>query len=75
MYGVLPFQPGCKRNGPSGDRQRNGRSSSHRRVGCGIGFKNLTEAGAELAVEDGAADLEQEIGAAAGPAADRSGQS
>jgi hypothetical protein len=28
----------------------------------------MTEAGAELAIDDSAADLEQEIGAAAGPA-------
>ena len=38
-------------------------SSSHSHFGAGIDFEELSEAGAELAVEDGAADLEQEIGA------------
>ena len=44
-------------------------SGSDSRFGAEIflSFEKLSEAGAELAVEDGAADLEQEIGAAAGP--------
>ena len=42
-------------------------SGSDSRLGAGIGFEELSEAGAEFAVEDGAANLEQEIGAAAGP--------
>src|SRR5689334_3795908 len=44
-------------------------SSSHGHIGNGIdfSFEELSEGGAELAVEGGAADLEQEIGAAAGP--------
>jgi hypothetical protein len=42
-------------------------SSSNSQFGAGIGVKQLYEAGTELAVEDGAADLGQEIGAAAGP--------
>ncbi len=42
----------------------------HGHIGNGIdfGFEELSEGGAELAVEDGATDLEQEIGAPAGPA-------
>ncbi len=43
-------------------------SGSHSQVGDGIALEELSEAGTELAVEDGAADLEQEIGAAVGPA-------
>src|SRR3954466_1391936 len=43
-------------------------SGSHSRFGAGIGFEELSEAGAEFAVEDGAADLEQEISTASGPA-------
>src|SRR4051812_20146082 len=45
-------------------------SGSHGHAGGGFGFgiEQMTEAGAELAIDDGAADLEQEIGAAAGPA-------
>src|SRR5690242_13684797 len=42
-------------------------SSRHSRFIAGIGVEQLSEAGTELAVEDGAADLEQEIGAPAGP--------
>jgi hypothetical protein len=42
-------------------------SSSHSRFGAGIGFEELAKAETELAVEDGAADLAQEIGATAGP--------
>jgi hypothetical protein len=44
-------------------------SSSHGHIGNGIdfSFEDLSEGGAELAVEGGAPDLEQEIGAAAGP--------
>src|SRR5689334_7587379 len=44
-------------------------SSNHGHIGNGIdfSFKELSEGGAELAVEGGAPDLEQEIGAAAGP--------
>ena len=40
-------------------------SSSHGHIGNGIdfSFEELSEGGAELAVEDGATDLEQEIGA------------
>src|SRR3954447_804925 len=34
----------------------------------GFGLKQMAESGAELAVDDGAADLQQEIGAAPGPA-------
>jgi predicted Zn-dependent protease len=51
--------------GPS----RNWGSGRHGQAGGGIGFsiEELAEPGAELAVDDGAADLEQEIGAAAGP--------
>jgi hypothetical protein len=51
--------------GPSSDWG----SGRHGQVGLGIdfGLEQVTEAGAELAVENGAADLEQEIGAAAGP--------
>src|SRR5690242_12001513 len=45
-------------------------SGRYGQAGGGIGFRieELAEPGAELAVDDGAADLEQEIGAAAGPA-------
>src|SRR3954453_6808131 len=45
-------------------------SGRHGQAGGGIGFsiEELAESGAELAVDDGAADLEQAIGAAAGPA-------
>src|SRR5690349_23009116 len=45
-------------------------SGSYGQAGGGIGFsiEPMAESGAELAVDDGAADLEQEIGAAAGPA-------
>src|SRR5689334_12777027 len=45
-------------------------SGSHGQAGDGIGFglEQVAESGAELAVDDGAADLEQAIGAAAGPA-------
>src|SRR5690348_10965517 len=45
-------------------------SCSQSQAGGGIGFglEQLAESGAELAVDDGAADLEQEIGAAARPA-------
>src|SRR3954452_14371721 len=44
-------------------------SSSPDQVGDGIdfGIEQRFEAGSDLAVEDGAADLEQEIGAPAGP--------
>jgi hypothetical protein len=42
-------------------------SSSHSRFGGGIGFEELSEAGSELAVEAGAADLEQAIGTMTGP--------
>jgi hypothetical protein len=44
-------------------------SSSYGHIGNGIdfSFEELSEGGAELAVEGGASDLEQEIGAAAGP--------
>lgn len=41
---------------------------SHGQGGGWTGFEQLTGAGAEPAYEVGAADLEQEIGAAAGPA-------
>jgi hypothetical protein len=37
-------------------------------VGFRFGLEQLAKSGAELAVDDGAAELEQEIGAAAGPA-------
>src|SRR4051794_41335855 len=47
-------------------------SGSQSQAGDGVGFRlgleQLAESGAELAVNDGAADLEQEIGTAAGPA-------
>ena len=45
-------------------------SGSHGQVAGGInlGLEELSEAGAEFAVEDGAADLEQEVGATTGPA-------
>ena len=43
-------------------------SSSHSHFGPGTGFEELSEAGAEFTVEDGAADLEQEIGPASRPA-------
>jgi len=44
-------------------------SSSHScfATGIGLSFEELSEGGAELAVDDGATDLEQEIGAPAGP--------
>jgi hypothetical protein len=42
-------------------------SSRHSRFGAGIGVEQLSEAGTEPAVEDGAADMEQEIDASAGP--------
>jgi hypothetical protein len=42
-------------------------SGSHSSFGAGIGFEELSEAGAEFAVEDGAANLEQEISTAPGP--------
>ena len=41
-------------------------SSRDSRFGAGIGVEQLSEAGTELAVEDGTADLEQEVGASAG---------
>ena len=52
-----------KGTGPSKDWG----SSSHGHIGNGIdfSFEELSEGGAELAVEGGATDLEQEIGAAA----------
>src|SRR3954453_22516149 len=45
-------------------------SGRHGQAGGGIGFsiEELAESGAELAVDDGTADLEQGIGAAARPA-------
>src|SRR3954467_12589220 len=54
------------RRGPS----RTWGSGRHGQIGGGLGFglEQLAESGAELAVDAGAADLEQEIGAAAGPA-------
>jgi len=47
-----------------GAAERSG-SVSHGQVGDGIGFglEQLTETGAELAAEDSAADLGQEVGA------------
>jgi hypothetical protein len=57
MFGDLPLR------GPS----RDWGSSRHSRFGAGIGFEELTEGGTEFAVEAGTTDLEQEIGAAAGP--------
>jgi len=39
-------------------------SSSHNHFGGGISFEDLSKIGAELAVKDGTADLEQEIGRA-----------
>ena len=44
-------------------------SGSHSRFASRIGlsFEELSEVGTELAVEDSTADLEQEIGTAAGP--------
>ena len=44
-------------------------SGSDSRFGAEIdmSFEELAEAGIELAVEDGAADLEQEVSTAAGP--------
>src|SRR5689334_5902251 len=55
-----------RQSGPS----RTWGSGRHGQIGGGLGFglEQLAESGAELAVDDGAADLEQEIGAAAGPA-------
>src|SRR5688572_9944308 len=52
---------------PGGRLPRVWGSGNHSRLGVGTGFEEVTVAGAELAVEDGAADLEQEIGAASGP--------
>ena len=48
---------------PTRDGQGNGGSGSHGQVGggIGVGLEELTEAGAELAVEDGAADLKQQV--------------
>jgi hypothetical protein len=53
-----------------GDRQQNGGSSSHSQIGrrLGVSFENLTETRTVFAIVSGTADLEQEIGAAAGPA-------
>ena len=53
---------GLEQVGPS----RDWGSGRHGQAGGGIGFsiKELAESGAELAVDDGAADLEQAIGAA-----------
>jgi hypothetical protein len=42
-------------------------SGSYSQVGGGIGIEQLSGPEAELAVEDGAADLAQEIGTAARP--------
>src|SRR5689334_9910513 len=60
------FLPSPLHRGPS----RLWGSGSHGQAGGGIGFglEQVAESGAELTVDDGAADLEQEIGAAAGPA-------
>src|SRR3954453_8519 len=63
---LIPKRPGERiKTGPSKDWG----SSSHGHIGNGIdfSFEELSEGGAELAVEGGAPDLEQEIGAAAGP--------
>jgi hypothetical protein len=40
---------------------------SHSGAGIGIGSEEVIEAGMEIAVGGGAADLEQELGAATGP--------
>jgi len=50
-----------------GGPSRDWGSSSHGHIGDGIdfSFEELSEGGAELAVEGGATDLEQEIGAPA----------
>jgi hypothetical protein len=42
-------------------------SGSYSQVGGGIGIEQLSGPEAELAVEEGAADLEQEIGTTAKP--------
>jgi hypothetical protein len=67
-----PLQPSAGRFGqsiPSGGASRSWGSGSPGQVGDGIdfGIEQRFEAGSELAVEDSAADLEQEIGAPAGP--------
>src|SRR3954468_20432508 len=60
---VKPYVPGPSRLWGSGSQSQAGDG-----VGFRFGLEQLAESGAELAVDDGAADLEQEIGAAAGPA-------
>src|SRR5690349_7050918 len=66
--GAAVPKPPQRRMGPSRLWGSGSQSQAGDGAGFSFGLEQLAESGAELAVDDGAADLEQEIGTAAGPA-------